>query len=155
METLKFLVNNINADIDFKTLRDSFRAMDITNCGIINIEQVKKAIKLDDKISHIDENQNNKLIEKIFARIDVDKDGEINYSEFLAATVDKKVALTKANLRFAFHHFDTDNEGYITKNDLKEVFKRSGQRLTDSDLNKIIKQAKEPNDEFTEEQDDN
>ena len=30
----------------------------------------------------------------------------------------------------AFHHFDTDNEGYITKNDLKEVFKRQGQKLS-------------------------
>ena len=64
--------------------------------------------------------------------------------------------LTKANLRFAFHHFDTDNEGYITKNDLKEVFKRSGQRLTDSDLDSIIRQAKEPDEEFIEqEHDDN
>jgi Ca2+-binding EF-hand superfamily protein len=52
-------------------------------------------------------------------------------------------------LRFAFHHFDTDNEGYITKNDLKEVFKRSGQNLTDNDLNTIIKQAKEPYEDDT------
>lgn len=57
--------------------------------------------------------------------------------------------LTKQNLRFAFHHFDTDNEGYITKNDLKEVFRRSGQTLTDTDLNIIIKQAKEPDEQFT------
>ena len=44
----------------------------------------------------------------------------------MAATVDKRNALTRANLLFAFHYFDTDNEGYITKNDLKEVFKRQG-----------------------------
>ena len=42
----------------------------------------------------------------------------------MAATVDKKKALTKANLEFAFHRFDVDNEGYITKDNLKEVFKR-------------------------------
>lgn len=83
----------------------------------------------------------------MFARFDLNKAGEINYSEFLAATVNKKTVLTKANLRFAFHHFDTDNEGYITKNDLKEVFKRSGQRLTDNDLDLIIKQAKEVDDD--------
>ena len=79
----------------------------------------------------------------MFEKFDFNKDGEINYSEFLAATVNKKHVLTKANLRFAFHHFDTDNEGYITKNDLKEVFKRTGQKLTDSDWNKILRQVKE------------
>lgn len=135
METLKFLVNNVNADIDFKTLRDSFRIMDVSNSGKITKDQLKNAIKLDDNISYYNEQLINKIIEKMFDRFDLDKDGEINYSEFLAATVCKKQVLTKANLRFAFHHFDTDNEGYITKNDLKEVFKRSGQTLTDRDLN--------------------
>jgi calcium-dependent protein kinase len=58
----------------------------------------------------------------MFSRFDFNKNGQINYSEFLAAAVDKKIALQTAYIEFAFHHFDTDNEGYITKNDLKEVF---------------------------------
>jgi len=49
------------------------------------------------------------------------------------------VALNKANLEFAFHHFDTDDKGYITKNDLKEVFKRQGQKIDERELNKIIR----------------
>jgi len=44
-------------------------------------------------------------------------------------------------LEFAFHHFDTDNEGYITKNDLKEVFKRSGRKLSDHEIMEIIREA--------------
>jgi len=138
METLKFLVNNVNADIDFKSLKDSFRVLDVTNSGKITKEQLKNVIKLDDNISYYNEQLIIEIIDKMFAKFDFNKDGEINYSEFLAATVCKKQVLTKANLRFAFHHFDTDNEGYITKSDLKEVFKRSGQKLTDSDWNKII-----------------
>lgn len=106
-------------EIDFKSLREAFRAIDTSNTGIITKEQVKKGFAHDSHITHI----NHELIEEIFSRF---KDGEINYSEFLAATVDKKVALNKANLEFAFHHFDTDNKGFITKNDLKEVFKRQG-----------------------------
>ena len=50
----------------------------------------------------------------IFANLDFNNNGSLNYSEFLAATVDKKKAITKDNLQFAFHHFDTDNEGFIT-----------------------------------------
>ena len=124
LETLKFLVNNIteNVQIDFKTMRDAFRAIDTSNSGIITIEQVKNGFRFDNHITHID----TALIDKLFERLDFNKNGTINYSEFLAATVDKKVALTKQNLQFAFHHFDTDNEGYITKDDLKEVFRRQG-----------------------------
>ena len=122
LETLKFLVNNITDDVnlDFKHMRDAFRAIDTSNTGILTIDQIKKGFTHDNFVTYLQDD----IIDKIFSRFDFNKTGEINYSEFLAATVDKKKALTKANLQFAFHHFDTDNEGYITKQDLKEVFKR-------------------------------
>ena len=89
MKTLLFLVNNVNADLDFKHLRDSFRILDVTNSGHINKEQLKTAIKLDDNISYYNQHLINKIIDKMFAKFDFNKDGEINYSEFLAATVSK------------------------------------------------------------------
>lgn len=103
-------------------MRDAFRAIDTSNTGIISINQVKNGFRFDNNITYVDR----ELIDALFKRLDFNKNGTINYSEFLAATVDKKLALTKQNLQFAFHHFDTDNEGYITKDDLKEVFRRQG-----------------------------
>ena len=122
IECLKFLVNNISSNMgfDFKSLREAFRAIDTSNSGIITLDQIKKGFSFDNHITYVDTLQ----IEQLFKRIDVLGRGSINYSEFLAATVDKKIALTNANLQFAFHHFDTDNEGYITKEALKEVFRR-------------------------------
>ena len=134
METLKFLVNNVITDIDFKSLREAFRAIDTSNSGKITIEQVKKGFRHDNNITYINENQ----IHELFEKFGSSTSGEINYSEFLAATVDRQRALTKENLRFAFHYFDTDNEGYITKDDLKEVFRRQGTSISDEFLNKII-----------------
>jgi len=61
----------------------------------------------------------------------------------LAATVDKKIALTNANLLFAFNYFDTANKGFITKEDLKEVFRRQGKQVSDDNLDEIIRQAKD------------
>mmetsp|Transcript_16981 Transcript_16981/g.26158 ORF Transcript_16981/g.26158 Transcript_16981/m.26158 type:complete len:374 (+) Transcript_16981:675-1796(+) len=131
LETLKFLVNNLTVDIDFKALREAFSVLDTTQTGFITPEQIKLSIKQgmahDNHITHIDLDE----IDRIFARLDINKTGRINYSEFLIATVDKQTTLTQANVEFAFHHFDTDNKGYITKNDLKEVFKRQGNKLTD------------------------
>jgi calcium-dependent protein kinase len=95
---------------------------------------VKKGFRHDNNITYINENQ----IHELFEKFGSSTSGEINYSEFLAATVDRQRALTKENLRFAFHYFDTDNEGYITKDDLKEVFRRQGTSISDEFLNKII-----------------
>lgn len=116
-------------------MREAFRAIDTSNTGIITIDQVKKGFVHDNYITHI----NHEQIDQIFSRFDFNKDGQINYSEFLAATVDKKNVLNTANLQFAFHHFDTDNEGYITKHDLKEVFKRQGQKLKDEEILEVIR----------------
>ena len=66
--------------------------------------------------------------------IDVDHKGAINYSEFLAATIDKQKALSMQNLMFAFHHFDVDNSGYITEENLSEVFHREGRKVTQAQI---------------------
>ena len=62
----------------------------------------------------------------MFTDIDFNSDGEVNYSEFLAATIDKRKCITDENLRFAFHHFDVDGSGFITAHDLNEMYKRKG-----------------------------
>ena len=133
-EALVFLVNNI-VDIDFKGLRESFRAIDIANTGIITLDQIKKGFVHDNYITHIDI----ETIEELFNRVDVNKTGKINYSEFLAATIDKEKALTEANIEFVFHHYDTNNKGYITKTDLIEVSKRQGSLLTSEQVHEIIR----------------
>lgn len=68
-------------------------------------------------------------------------DGEINYTEFLAVTVDRRKALAHANLMFAFHHFDVDNTGFITKANLIECFKREGKHLEESEINEMFKEV--------------
>lgn len=59
LEALKFLVNNITMDIDFKSLREAFRLIDTSNSGRITIEQVRKGFSHDNHVTFVDE----KLIE--------------------------------------------------------------------------------------------
>lgn len=75
----------------------------------------------------------------IFENVDLNHDGEINYTEFLAVTVDRRKALAHANLMFAFHHFDVDNSGYITKENLIECFKREGKHMKEDEVNEMLK----------------
>lgn len=116
-------------------MRDAFRAIDTSNSGIITREQLIKGFNYDNHVTHL----NHEFIDMIFNKLDFNNSGKINYSEFMAATVDKKIALTNANLLFAFNYFDTENKGYITKKDLTEVFRRQGKFLSDDDLTRIIR----------------
>ena len=50
---------------------------------------------------------------------DLDGDGVIDYEEFLAATVQMSKLNKEENLRKAFEHFDADNSGYITRDELE------------------------------------
>ena len=57
----------------------------------------------------------------MFNSIDTDKSGSIDYTEFLAASIEKSVYLKKEKLFQAFKLFDTTNEGIITSADFKKV----------------------------------
>lgn len=46
--------------------------------------------------------------------MDFDSEGQINYTKFLAATVNKEKAFSLTNLRMAFNHFDVDGSNFIT-----------------------------------------
>jgi Ca2+-binding EF-hand superfamily protein len=113
-------------DLDFKQLREAFRSLDTENLGMLSMAEVKQAFK--------DANIPSEDVDRIFRTLDTNGDGLINYSEFLAATIDRNKALTMQNLQFAFHHFDVDGSGYITEQDLTEVFHREGKFGAKGDL---------------------
>jgi calcium-dependent protein kinase len=71
----------LNKDIDFKQLRDVFRSLDQQNTGILTVNEIKEAFK-GSSMAQED-------VDGIFNMIDFDHDGVINYSEFIAATMDK------------------------------------------------------------------
>ena len=49
-------------------------------------------------------------------------DGEINYSEFLAATLNTNLFLVETKLKAAFALFDTECSGQISKQNLQFAF---------------------------------
>jgi len=58
-------------------------------------------------------------VERIMANVDIDKNGCIDYSEFIAATVDKRKLLSKERLKAAFAIFDRDDNGFISASEVK------------------------------------
>jgi calcium-dependent protein kinase len=110
-------------------LRDMFHSIDVNHDGIISVEELKQGLG-----SHY----NGKEIEEWFAHADVDQDGTINYTEFLAATLEGKGELELERIAEAFEIFDKEGKGYITPTNLREIL--GG--CEDSDyIDKLIQEA--------------
>jgi hypothetical protein len=53
----------------------------------------------------------------------------------------ERAEITEANLTFAFHHFDVQNSGYITEQNLEECFRREGKHLTHEEIQAMLSQV--------------
>lgn len=114
-------------------LRLTFQRLDLDGSGLINADEIAKAMK-DLNIGAIDGE-----IDKIIREIDYVGNGKINYTEFLSATLQVKETLTEEMLWRLFKKFDVDDTGYISKENLMEAFKRMGRtQLTLTDISEMI-----------------
>jgi len=95
-------------------LRDQFTALDKDNNGTITLNELKDVLEKD---FHVDSFE----AEKLFSSIDANNDGEICYSEFLAAALQDRCRLHEDILRNAFKRFDVDGDGHITLDNLRAV----------------------------------
>ena len=79
-------------------------------------------------------------IRKIIAEIDYVGNGKINYTEFLAATLNLKENLTEEVLHRLFKRFDVDDTNFISKKNLIDVFKRLGRtQITEDEVTEMIR----------------
>jgi len=76
----------------------------------------------------------------MFAKVDTDGSGEIEYSEFVVATMNEKNLLNNNKLQTAFKMFDKDGGGSISIEEIKQVLS-FGQNLEEDVINQIIKQV--------------
>lgn len=60
-------------------------------------------------------------IDEIFARIDVDGSGYIDYTEFVASAMNNADLLSDTKLNRAFEMFDVDNSGSISLTEIRKV----------------------------------
>ena len=57
---------------------------------------------------------------------------KINYSEFIAATINAADFLTHEKLEAIFKSFDIDNTGEITAQNLKDAFSKFGKEVSEN-----------------------
>ena len=126
---LTYIASRLN-DEEIKNLKEIFLALDTNQDGTLTVQEVKEGLA-----NLKDSNIN---LEELFSSIDTDKSGVINYTEFLAATIDKKIYLNEEKMYEAFKAFDKDGSGKISAKEIHEVLKMSNE--DDSKVQEIIDQ---------------
>ena len=77
-------------------------------------------------------------INNIIKELDFAENKRINYSEFIAATINVQEYLSEERLQAIFNQFDIDNSGKITKANMKQAFTKYGREITDADIDDIL-----------------
>jgi len=89
---------------DIKDLKDMFLALDVNGDGSLSLEEIREGLK---------DRPDADNILKMLQAADTDGSGDINYTEFIAATMSDNLACNEGYLRQAFDMFDTDHSGKI------------------------------------------
>jgi calcium-dependent protein kinase len=113
-----------SSDNDIKNLREAFVKLDTNGDGTLSFEEMKQGIASTGNSSI--------NLDALISEMDFDRSGRIDYSEFLASTLDKNVYMQEERLYMAFKVFDKDGSGKISANELKEILGNQGQ--SDSEL---------------------
>lgn len=101
-------------DERIESMRALFMSMDKNSDGTISIAELKEGLKLAGVKIPRD-------LTSIIEAVDTDGSGVLDYTEFLAATMDKKVYDQESAVWQAFKKFDIDGSGAIDMKELRKV----------------------------------
>jgi len=95
-------------------MREVFMQLDTGKTGTLTVPELKRALV---DFPHITDQ-----IEQIVAGIDLDNSSNVDYNEFIAATLTRNLYIRDENIRMAFDFFDMDKTGFISASNLTKIF---------------------------------
>ena len=128
--SLLFIASRLDEN-EINNLKLTFEAFDKCKDGQISFEELKQGL-LELKSNKFNESN----AKELFNLIDADKNGKIDYTEFLASTLQKKNYLKNERLFEAFCMFDKDNSGTITKDEIINALK--AEKSQEKEIEKYI-----------------
>jgi calcium-dependent protein kinase len=134
---LTFIASRLSSE-ESKENRTIFFNIDEDKKGFITFQDFRKYIINELDVDDIIENEVE--IKNAFESIDIDHNNKIDYTEFLAANLDKTIFLKEEKLKEAFRTFDLNDCGVIKKEDIIRVLKLENLPDKNNIANSIIEE---------------
>lgn len=107
-----------------RTFADQFKSLDVNSDGVLTLEEIQKGIEMCSFGPKVQKEE----MKKMFKEIDVDKNGLINYTEFISALLDYNKVVKKEQLLECFKSYDTDENGKISFEEFCDMIKPSNEQ---------------------------
>jgi len=124
MNNLKKVALNVIAhqmtEADIGNLTDAFAKLDKDGNGVISIDELQEAL-IHASAQAEDADVQNEVM-NLMGAADIDGSNSLDYREFLAATMERRIFLREENIRKAFQYFDLERKGFITMDNLVRIF---------------------------------
>jgi len=122
-------------EAQIKALRDTFMTLDENGDGLLTVNEMKEGLTKSG-LKEIPAD-----LQQIMQEVDSDGSGIIDYTEFLAATLDKKVYMAEDVCWQAFRIFDRNGDGKICKKEISMVLNDEGvQETCMKDMAELMKE---------------
>jgi calcium-dependent protein kinase len=131
---LTYIVNHLLSKDEKNELLELFQSFDKNNDGVLSEDEIYEGYK-----SILGEVDAKKEVERIMTEMDIDKNGFIDYNEFIMAATNRQKVLNKDKLEATFKMFDKDGNGSISLDEIRSII---GSNFTDQkSLEAIIKEV--------------
>ena len=133
---ITFMANMLVSKGEQKELLTAFQALDLDGNGVLTVDELIQGYKKIYPNMHADEIE--KTVNELVHKIDVNGSGQIDFTEFLVASMSQNLLLNGNKIARAFEMFDTDGDGFIDRKELKAAM--GGISLTDVEWDRLIEQ---------------
>ena len=120
---INFRAFHMSAD-EAQEFIDMFKLIDENSDGVLTLEEIKNGINNCKLNLEMDED----TVVKLFNDMDIDKNGLVNYTEFLSALMDFEKNIKKEHLIECFRKYDADNSGKIDFNEFCKILKPQNEK---------------------------
>ena len=123
-------------DDQIEELNEAFAMFDRAGKGVITTKELGTVMRA------LGQDPTEAELCDMINEVDLDGNGNIEFDEFTALMAKKmKEKDTDDELMDAFRLFDKDGNGFITADELKSVLHNLGEKLTDEEIQMMIKDA--------------